>query len=92
MMHKPIATRLHYGEEVPAYHFAPQRKRQSQADKDPTSVISKYRAMQAEQARVAKELDVMPELSLPQGIVRVSLGLMGIAAALLLGVGVGLWN
>ncbi len=91
-MTKPIATRLVYGERVPAYYCAPQRKRQSQADKDPTSVIGKYRAMQAEQSRVAKELDVAPELSLPQGIVRVSLGLMGIAAALLLGVGVGLWN
>ncbi|GEM_PF-5579685 len=91
-MNKPIATRLVYGERVPAYYCAPQRKRQSQADKDPTSVIGKYRAMQAEQSRVAKELDVAPELSLPQGIVRVSLGLMGIAAALLLGVGVGLWN
>lgn len=91
-MNKPIATRLHYGEDVPAYHFAPQRTRQSQVEKDPTSVIGKIRAMQAEQARVASELGVEPELNIPQGIARVSLGLVGIASVLMLGVGLGLWN
>lgn len=91
-MNKPIATRLHHGDRVPAYYCAPQRKRQSQADKDPTSVIGKYRAMQAEQARVAKELGVAPEVSLPKGIASISLGLVGVAAALLIGVGAGLWN
>ncbi len=91
-MPKPIATRLHYGEDVPAYHFAPQRIRQSQVEKDPTSVIGKIRAMQVEQARVAGELGVEPELNIPQGIARVSLGLVGIASVLMLGVGLGLWN
>lgn len=91
-MPKPIATRLHYGEDVPAYHFAPQRTRQSQVEKDPTSVIGKYRAMQAEQAKVARELGVEPEVSLPRGTASIALGLFGIACVLMLGIGLGLWN
>ena len=99
-MNQRIATRLHYGQRVPAYFDAKPRTRMSQIENDPTSVIAKLRGIAAEAREPVDLIDDPHNLSgladaqppYPVALARLSLGMVGIAAVILAGVGFGLWN